>query len=263
MPLAGYELSDIDRWALARTADFVDRVRAAYEAYEFHTVFHTMLEFCNEHMSAIYLDVLKDRMYCEHPDDPARRAGQAVMYEALRRLLIAASPILSFTADEAWAHLPRASADVDNVALADFPSCPDAWRDDELDRRMARRLELRSRIKEAIESKRPKKKGEREPGQIGSSQEAIARLTVAADRVDALAAEAEALAELAIVSAVEVAAGSPSHSSGVDVDAVPSDDARCERCWNHRPTVGASAEYPALCSRCVTVVERVGPPAQS
>lgn len=248
-------LTPIDGWALARTAEFVDTMRAAYEAYEFHTVYRALYEFCNLDMSAVYLDVLKDRLYCDAPDAPARRASQAVLYEALRAILISMSPVLTFTADEAWSFLARREGDPDSVFLAEFPTVPDAWRGD--DPEFLARLALRSRIQEAIEAKRPQKKGERMPGQIGSSQEAVVTLTVPADRVDAWDDQAFELAELAIVSEVNVVAGTPSDPSGVDVSVAPATSGKCLRCWNYREEVGQLAAYPDLCGRCATVVERI------
>lgn len=245
----------IDHWALARTAEFIERITEAYEEYEFHAVYRSIHEFCNLNMSAVYLDVLKDRLYCDGENAEARRASQGVMYEALRALLIAMSPVLSFTAEEAWGYLGKLEGDPDSVFLADFPKADAAWKDAEFDASFIPTLELRSRISEAIESKRPQKKGERQPGQIGSSQEAIVTLTVAEDKVEDYEDFSFELAELAIVSEVVVVAGNPEHASGVDVSVAPSAGNKCERCWNYREEVGQIEAFPELCGRCAAVIE--------
>lgn len=253
-------LTSLDLWALGRTASFIDRIRASYDAYEFHDVYRALHEFCNLELSAVYLDVLKDRLYCDAPDAPSRRASQAVLYEALRALVVAMAPVLSFTADEAWGYITKKPGDGDNVFLNDFPTVPDTWRAalEGFDERFAPVMDVRGRIQEAIEALRPKSKGEREPGQIGSSQEALVTLTVAEEHVEAWSSWADELCELAIVSDVRVVAGTPEHESGTDV-AVRSvlegeGPKKCARCWNYRAGVGTIAGYEALCGRCASVI---------
>ena len=252
-PLASVELDALDRWMLDKTNAFVERMRAAFDAYEFHTAFHTLFEFCNETLSAVYADVLKDKLYCDGEDDPARRASQAVLYNALHCVVIAMAPVLSFTSDEAWGFMKHLPGAPDNVFLADFPSTVpfEAAADDDMDAR----LELRSRISGLIEARRPRKKGEKVDGQIGSSQEAEVTLTVAADAVDHWSGLAEELAQLAIVSSVSVVAGTPTDASGVDVGVEPSTLSKCPRCWNYRSSVGSHSAHPELCGRCATVIE--------
>src|SRR5690606_1547646 len=135
-----------------------------------------LFEFCNETLSAVYLDVLKDRLYCEAADAPARRASQAVLYEALRAVVIAMAPVLTFTADEAWGFMPHRDGDPDNVFLADFPRARPDWADAEGDAEFATWLAIRDQAQLAIEARRPKQKGEKTAGQIGSSQEAVVTL---------------------------------------------------------------------------------------
>jgi len=251
---AAIELTDLDRWALSRTAEFVDRVREAYLAYEFHGVFHATLEFCNEHLSTVYLDALKDRMYCDAEGDPRRRGAQFVMYEAARALAQAIAPVLSFTANEAWGYLRDEARDPETVFEAGFPEVPDAWSDAAVDATLAWKLALRSRVSEQIEARRPKKKGEREPGQIGSSQEAVVTLTATGDALARLQAAKDALTELLIVSRIDLVDGAAADESGVDVAVAPSEAARCPRCWNARADIGTNAEWPDLCGRCASVV---------
>jgi len=258
-PLDSASLTTLDRWALVRTAEFVASARTAYENYEFQTVQTGMFDFCNDTLSAIYVDALKDRLYCNDPDDASRRGSQAVLMQALEALLVVSAPILSFTADEAWAHLPKSCHRADEVFLSEWPTIAISDADRAAAAQMNRLLELRSRIAVEIEALRPRKKGERLPGQIGSSQEARVVLVCGADRAAAYQALASELCELTIVSDVVVQVGDVSHESGLDVRVELSDEKRCERCWNHRRSVGVSRAYPTLCSRCEDVVVRIYP----
>ena len=244
--LAGAALTDLDRWALARTQDYIGKLQTAYNGYEFHTAYHATLEFCGGVLSAVYLDALKDRLYCNDPADPSRRASQAVIYEALRALVIGLAPIISFTAEEAWAAMPHRAGDEDSVFFADFPAADATFAS--VPAGFLRLLEKRGEVQEQIEARRPKKKGEREPGQIGSSQEAVVTLTVPAEEAATYAARAAELAELFIVSEVKVELG----SWAVAVDTAATH--RCARCWNHRESVGSQAAFPDLCGRCADVV---------
>jgi isoleucyl-tRNA synthetase len=276
----------LDAWMLRRIDAFVERARRAYDDCEFHILFHELLELCNEHLSAVYLDVLKDRMYCEAPDDPRRVASQVVMYRALTTIVRAAAPVLSFTCDEIWPLLPADPARPASVFLADFPQVDavDAW--DEGFDLVELLLTVRRRVSEEIERLRPRRKGEREPGQIGSSQEAVVRVRVTPDRAEELQANVELLREICIVASLTVEASprphesgvhvtmgfdevaerlqavSLRHESGMDVEVTRSEEPRCPRCWNHRSSIGLSARFPELCGRCVSVVERFHvPPA--
>jgi len=250
-------LRPIDRWMLSRVHDFIERMREAYASYEFHGVFHGALEFCNETLSAVYLDALKDRMYCEDPDDPARRAAQAVMDTALRALVVIVAPILSFTAEEAWRLVRTDGEGHNSVFLTDFPIADPTWADSENDKLMETILDLRSRVHAEVEARRPKKKGERLDGQIGSTQETVVTLRADAATLRRLQTVEDTLVETAIISRIAWVEGAAQDSSGVDVSVERSAEPKCERCWNHRVSVGASREYPTLCGRCVTVVTRL------
>lgn len=255
-------LRALDRWALARTAEFVERARGAFDGYEFNQFFHATYEFCSDALSAVYLDALKDRVYCEAPESGARRAAQVVMYEAARALILIVAPVLAFTADEAWARLPRRASDQDQPLLEDFPAARPEWKDSDNDALVTRLLSVRSQAHSAIEALRPKKKGEREPGQIGSTQEARVVVRAGAELAPVVAREIAALEELLIVSSVEVVADAALGADQVAVTVEPSSFTRCERCWNHRPSVGVHATYADLCARCadVATVLKLAPP---
>ena len=113
-------LREIDRWALDRLARLIDKVTEAFENYEFHVAYHALHRFCTVEMSAFYLDIIKDRLYCERPDSPERRSGQQVLWEILKALTGLMTPILSFTAEEIWQYLPQ-SKEIPFAVLSSWP----------------------------------------------------------------------------------------------------------------------------------------------
>jgi isoleucyl-tRNA synthetase len=251
-PYAG--LDEVDRFILDRLARLVDRVTRAYDEYQFHTVFHALHNFCAVDLSALYLDVIKDRLYTSAPDDPRRRAAQTACHDVLNVLLRLLAPILSFTSEEAWRHLAGAKAE--SVHLERFPEVPLAWLDDTLDQEWRRLLEVRREIAKALETARAR-------GLIGSGLEAAVTIAQAPeDLPDLLARKRELLPTLLIVSRVSLGRdGAPAPVQyesqeipglAIGVDHAPG--AKCARCWMWSEAVGADAEHPALCERCVAVL---------
>src|SRR5437870_11389186 len=160
-------LDEVDRWVLDRLARLIGRVRRAYDEYEFHTVFHGVHNFCAVDLSALYLDIIKDRLYTSLPDDPRRRAAQTVCYDVFSALARLLAPILTFTCEEAWRHLPGAHGE--SVHLERFPEAPREWLDDTLKRDWDRLLEVRREVAKALETARAGKL-------IGSGLEAAVRI---------------------------------------------------------------------------------------
>ena len=246
-------LDEVDRFVLDRLARLIDRVTRAYEEYEFHTVFHSVHNFCAVDLSALYLDVIKDRLYTSAPNDPRRRAVQTACYDVFSALARLMAPILTFTAEEAWRHLPGAHSE--SVHLERFPEVPLEWLDDTLKGEWDRLLEVRREAARALELARGQKL-------IGSGLEASVRVTSAPEDLPALLrAKQRLLQTLFIVSHVEVGrgpAGAVHYESQeipglvIDVDRAPGE--KCERCWMRSPSVGHSAAHPTLCDRCVAVV---------
>ncbi len=250
-PYAG--LDEVDRFILDRLARLVDRVTRAYEEYQFHTAFHSVHNFCAVDLSALYLDVIKDRLYTSAPDDPRRRAAQTVCYEVFGALARLMAPLMTFTAEEAWRYLPGARSE--SVHLERFPEVPLAWLDDTLKQEWDRLLEVRREVARALELARARKL-------IGSGLEAAVRITSAPEDLPALLrAKRDILQTLFIVSGVDLEPGAPGsvHYESqeipglvIDVNRAPGD--KCERCWMRSPTVGVSTAHPSLCDRCVAVV---------
>ena len=115
------ELEELDRWALLQLQKVITRVKQAYEHYDFHVVYHTLYQFCTNELSAFYLDILKDRLYTSAPKSRERRSAQTALLIILKALVRLMAPILSFTAEEIWTHLPDQARKGDSVHLTQFP----------------------------------------------------------------------------------------------------------------------------------------------
>jgi isoleucyl-tRNA synthetase len=247
-------LDEVDRWILDRLARLVDRVRRAYEEYQFHTVFHAVHNFCAVDLSALYLDIIKDRLYTSAADDPRRRAAQTTCHDILSALLRLLAPILSFTTEEAWRHLPGAKSE--SVHLERFPEAPLEWLDDTLEREWNRLLEVRREIAKALETARAR-------GLIGSGLEAAVTMVAAPeDLPDLLRRKQALLPTLLIVSQVSLAGdrapGAVQYESqeipGLVIGVDHARGAKCARCWTWSERVGEAADHPTFCERCVAVL---------
>ena len=247
-------LDEVDRFVLDRLARLIDRVRRAYEEYQFHTVFHAVHNFCAVDLSALYLDVIKDRLYTSAPTDPRRRAAQTTCYEIFRALARMMAPILTFTSEEAWRYVPGARAE--SVHLERFPEVPVEWLDDTLDAEWSRLLEVRREIAKALETARAR-------GLIGSGLEAAVTIVAAPeDLPELLRRKRDLLPTLLIVSQVgfDRPASTPAvvHESqeipGLVIGIDRARGRKCERCWMWTERVGESAAHPGLCERCLPIV---------
>ena len=248
------EMDELDRWLLARAALVVRQVTEAYEKFQFHRVYQLVHGFCNIELSSFYLDVQKDVMYCDATATRRRRSGQTAMYLVTHRLVRLLAPTLAFTADEIWSHVPGATAEAEFVHLADWPTVEPAWVDDELLARWDTLLEVRSAALGKLE-------GLRTSGTIQSNMEAAVTLRPTSEALATLLAKIgeDELARLLIVSRVTVRPdvdGQAEDGAGLAlrVEAARSEFAKCQRCWNLRPSVGANVAQGDLCDRCATVV---------
>lgn len=253
------DMTEFDRWALLRLERVKAEVTAAMEEYQFHVMYHAVHNFCTVDLSAIYLDVLKDRLYTEKSDSLARRSAQTAMYEILTTLVRIMAPVISFTAEEVWQALPAVSNREASVHLADWPEAKPEYLDTALEETWNKRLALRSVITKALEEARVAK-------EIGHALDAD--VTVYADGADyeALVEMKDFLADFCIVSTVTLVSGAEhapetavSNEAGtVKVAVAAAVREKCERCWKHDPTVGADSKHPHLCAHCAKVLEEEG-----
>ncbi len=247
-PVPVQELLPIDRFILHRLQQLTERMRAAYRDYEFHILYHGLHNFCAVDLSAFYLDVLKDRVYTSGRTSRLRRSAQTAMYEVLLTLVRLMAPVLSFTAEEVWGSISMPDKPP-SVHLTEFPEIRTDLLDEELGQEWERLLTVRDEVLRALEVARKERR-------IGSAQEAAVEVQAAATEFPFLAAHREELETICIVSRLTVtqadgrAADTP---LVVRVDAAPGQ--KCQRCWNYRESVGASATHPGLCDRCVGVLQ--------
>src|SRR5438552_7189772 len=228
----------IDRWIVDRLDGVISDCRAAYESFEFHKVYHTINQFCAVDLSSLYIDITKDRMYCDAADSPRRRATQMVMHEIFSALCRLLAPVLVFTAEESWRH----SALGESVHLQEFP--PLEHRGHEASDQVAELLKLRAVIGQAIERARQQKL-------IGNALEAAVVLCSNSDVTTKISKEE--LEEFFILSDLTIRQADEA-SASVTRTAFK----KCARCWRHRSAAGTSKEHPDLGNRCESVVRAIG-----
>ena len=234
------ELMPIDKWALAKLNILIDKVKEAYDKYEFHIVYHAIHNFCVVDMSNFYLDVLKDRLYTEKADNKARRAAQTSIYIILNALTRMIAPILAYTSDEIWKYMPHSSNEKsEHVIYNEMPEKVDISIDDDFMAFWDEIHELRDDVKKSLETFIKDKT-------IKSSLEAKVTLAASGDKLAFLKKAENELATAFIVSEVEIV----ENSSELEIKIEKAEGEKCERCWVISKTVGENSEHPTLCSRC-------------
>lgn len=246
------ELHEIDKWALVKLNALIDKVKAAYDAFDFHIVVSSIHNFCITDMSNFYLDIIKDRLYCTGEKSVDRRAAQTAMYKILSALTRMLAPILCFTAEEIWKYMPHSSEDdTRSVCMNQMPEKLDITVDESFTEKWDTVYKLRSDVTKALEAKRQNKF-------IGAPLEA--KITIyAGDYSDKFNTFKDILEKVFIVSAVEIVSdGSGEFKSdsfeGVTYGVERASGDKCERCWAYSETVGTDSEHPTLCARCANEV---------
>lgn len=240
------DLYPIDKWAIAKLNELNDKVRAGYDAYEFHQVYHSIHNFCVVDMSNFYLDVLKDRLYTEKADSASRRAAQTTIYMILDAMTRMISPILAYTSDEIWRYMPHGSnCDKECVLFNEMPAKVDVDIDAEFMARWDRIHELRDLVKKSIEVAVKNKL-------IKSSLESKIVLTCGGDNYEFVNSVLGELTAVFIVSKVELVKG---NSDEINVVVEKAEGEKCERCWVYSDTVGQNSEHPTLCARCAEILK--------
>jgi isoleucyl-tRNA synthetase len=247
---------ELDRVALSWLAQLTERVKRAYREYEFHLVFHRLHQFCAVELSAIYLDILKDRLYISKATSPARRSAQSTLYELLFDLTRLMAPILSFTAEEVWSHLPGTRPEA-SVHLAGFPEVPPGLPDENLLAKYEFLLKVRDEINRGLEEARKAKV-------LSTSQEARVVLgtgdTELLHRLDQNAPDLKILTQVAELSVTNQQASlsqalTAQEIPGLQVQVNKAAGEKCVRCWFTLASVGQDDEHPQICHRCLQVLE--------
>jgi isoleucyl-tRNA synthetase len=240
------ELHEIDQWALHQLQKLIARVREAYECFEFHTVYHSVQNFCAVEMSALYFDILKDRLYTFSSHSRGRKSAQTALYEILKALTCLMAPILSFTAEEVWKHLPPEPGKAESVHLTSFPEVKSEYLDDGLNERWERIWEIRAIVTKALEEARKEKV-------IGLSLDAQIHLHIPEKVFSFLECYEKDLKSIFIVSSVTL--HQAKDEKEVRAEVLRADGKKCERCWNYDVSVGHHPEHQVICQRCVEAIQ--------
>ncbi|MBE6760586.1 MAG: isoleucine--tRNA ligase, partial [Ruminococcaceae bacterium] len=247
------DMQELDLWALDKLNRLIKTCFDAYDSFEFYQAYHAINRFCVTDMSNFYLDVLKDRLYCDAADGKSRRAAQTAMFIILDALVRLIAPILAFTSDEIWRFMPhRSTDDTRAVMLNDMPKPVEISLDDEFVARWDRIGSIKEDVQKALEIARKNKT-------IGKSLEAAVTLHCKGELYDFAKSVEDSLAPVFIVSAVNVVEGecdeNPCQMEGLGVSISRPEGEKCERCWTYSDTVGSCDEHPTLCARCAEVVK--------
>jgi isoleucyl-tRNA synthetase len=277
------DLDELDRWILHRTQKVLGRCREAYDKYEFHVVYHTLNNFCSVDLSAQYLDIVKDRLYCEGATSKKRRAAQTTLYRILDVLVHLMAPILSFTAEEVWEYMPDTRRRAKSVFLSQLPGVDESLVNEASGAQWDRIFAVRDEILKSLEAARNN-------GNIGHSLDARVVFYPTTYEVEPAT---EALLksngipwdDIAIVSKFEVSNEKPEptgieggawepigpvardgvRNSGIryhspllggviDVFEARANREKCDRCWKYDILTGSDAPYPKVCPRCAEVL---------
>jgi isoleucyl-tRNA synthetase len=239
------ELHEVDRWALHQLQKLIFRVHEAYEHFEFHIVYHSIQNFCAVEMSALYFDILKDRLYTFSSHSQGRRSAQTVLYQILKTLTCLMAPILSFTTEEVWKYIPPELGKGESVHLTSFPEVVDEYLDNALNERWERIWEIRAVVTKALEEARKEKK-------IGLSLDAQVHLHLPEKTYSFLQPYEKDLKSIFIVSSVTL--HQDKDAKEVRVEVLRAEGKKCERCWNYDVSVGHHPEHQAICQRCVEAI---------
>ena len=249
------DMQELDKWALVRLNKLIEKCIAAYERFEFHGVSYAVHNFCVVEMSNFYLDIIKDRLYCEKKDSLQRRSAQTAMYKVLDSMVRLLAPILAFTSDEIWQAMPHDdSANCEHVMLNDMPAVSSEYVFTAQEEEKWEKVQaVRTDVNKALEIARAEKT-------VGKPLDANITLYVSESAKEAFAKIADVdLKTVCIVSGFTVVFGEGEgykgeEFEGITVKVEPSTAPKCVRCWTHDEHIGENSEHPELCPRCAAAV---------
>lgn len=230
------DMVELDRWAIARMAQLQKEIIELYNSNDFHPIVSKLQSFASDDLGSFYLDILKDRLYTTATSGLARRSAQTALWYITAAYLRLMAPILSFTAEEAFAIFePGKSPTIFTEEFFDLPAVAGA---EELLSKWEKIRQVRADVQKEIENLRTE-------GKVGSSLQAEVDITVEGDAYDALASLGDELRFVMITSRADL------HKGPASISVHQSQAQKCARCWHYVPSVGSVAEHPTLCSRCV------------
>ncbi|HEY1963787.1 MAG TPA: isoleucine--tRNA ligase, partial [Acidobacteriaceae bacterium] len=266
--VAWEKLEPLDQYMLVRTRELTAKILRWYEEFEFHRIYHAVNEFANVDLSALYAEVLKDRLYTFAPNSPARRAAQTVLWKITEALARLVAPILSFLADEVWQYLPADQNRSASIHTELFPKPDELAADNsELLEDWRKLLDIRDETLVALEA-------ERKAGKIGKALEAkvLIECFTRDEQYQLLKRYEKSLKELFNVSDVAItfapdSAGAATTETieliekrNIRPRVLPADGAKCTRCWNYRTDIGVDPRWPTVCGRCAGALDEIGFP---
>ncbi|MFW6303375.1 MAG: class I tRNA ligase family protein, partial [Candidatus Sumerlaeota bacterium] len=246
--------TELDRWALTALAKLVEKVTGAFDDFAFHRIYHLLNQFCVVTMSSLYMDILKDRLYCSAPDDLVRRSAQSTVHDIFTAMVRMIAPVTPFTADEAYEYSNPAR---ESIHLEDWPEVEPNWKNGELSEKWERLLSIREVINPKLEEARREKK-------IGKSLDAgVVLRPRTEDLASFIESNAQLLKEVCIVSELRLDKSEVGGKSGetlsenMGVEVVEPAGEKCARCWTFAQSVGSDSGHPELCDRCSDAVRRL------
>jgi len=250
-------MPQIDRFALHKLQELTEIVDRAYKKFDFHVIYHRLYNYCTLDLSAFYLDILKDRLYTSPAGSSRRRSAQTVMYtivDAMARLM---APILVFSAEEIWAHMPDRPGKEESIHMTTLPRVHTEWKNETLQKNWEKLLEVRAEVTKALEAARAQKL-------IGHPLDAAVTISVSKAQHDVLAPYAEELRSVFIVSQTALVRDAKFDNAyvsedieGLQVLVERAAGEKCERCWVHDTSVGTFDDHPTICNRCKLSLEEI------
>jgi isoleucyl-tRNA synthetase len=244
------KMEEIDRWALMQLTTLSRRMRTAYEACDLHIAYHAAHRFASVDLGGFYLDVLKDRLYCDPANSQKRRSAQTAFLTIMKELTQLLAPILVFTAEEIWEHLPDKVRPEKSVHFTTWQELPAEYWNSDLNEHWEGLLEIRRVVSKGLEMARAEKL-------IGAANEAAVVIYANERHSSVLESFAEDLRLLFIVSAVDVMpleSEEKQHAlyseEGIAVDVTRAGGEKCERCWKYFSELSTHPEHTKICQRC-------------
>ena len=247
------DMFEIDKWAVHKLEELKEKTTEYYDKYEFYSLFQEITYFCSMEMSSFYLDIVKDRLYCEGTTSIERRSAQTVLTEVLKVLVRIISPVLSFTADEIWERIPEALKEEESVHLSKWIEANPEYLNEELAKKWDKIARLRREVNKKLEA-------ERQTGLIGHSLDARVLLNIANDEYSFIKDYTEnEVSDLFIVSQVKFVNDNLAESEieGISISVEKASGEKCERCWKYDEEVGHDHNHSDVCPRCASVLEKM------